>query len=210
MFATTLGLATWMAAQSARNRERQRCELRTLADRLAEAATHDDLTGCLNRRGFYRVLDDETVRARRYGRPLSLLLIDVDHLKLINDENGHAAGDRALLRVVDVLTSVARRSDVVARLGGDEFALLAPETTAAAATRLARRVHGELRRAEADHDVSVSIGVSAVSDGGASFDLMESADDALHAAKRAGRNRTAFASVSSAAPPASRPRADAG
>ncbi len=133
LMAGTLTLTMLMAAQSARNREEQARELHALAVRLEAEATRDGLTDCLNRRGFDSAIEAEVSRAIRYGRPVSLLLLDVDHLKTINDTRGHAGGDAALLQLAAALRRAGRPNDIASRFGGDEFALLAPETGIAGA-----------------------------------------------------------------------------
>lgn len=171
-------------------------------DRIQGLARTDALTGTLNRRGFEPLVEREAARARRSGRPLSMLVIDVDHFKSINDEYGHLWGDYALKRLAQRLASVCRASDAVARLGGDEFVMLLPETDLAAARAVAERA----RASVAQHDllrghpsradgarVTVSIGVaSGELDGRA---LLASADEALYEAKRKGRARVADVSV---------------
>ena len=164
------------------------------ADRLEALAETDALTGLANRRALRRRLTDDLRRARRYGSPVSLLLVDVDGLKRINDTRGHAAGDRVIRRVADAITATLREADLGARWGGDEFAILLPDTSADAARRSAERLAGHLRfRRGTDVDpVSVSVGI-------ATFDpaqdmrvnaeeLVHRADEAMYSAKRAGRD----------------------
>jgi diguanylate cyclase (GGDEF)-like protein len=186
-----LGLAVIAATQSARNRDLQAQELRALTSQLERLATHDALTSCFNRLGFDRAIEREVSRARRYDRPLTLLLLDVDHLKRINDENGHARGDAALRRVGSVLLHAGRRDDIAARLGGDEFALLMPETGPANALDRADRIHAALRGAASSPPITLSIGAASLGPGVTTPDeLLRTADRALYAAKKAGRNRT--------------------
>ena len=129
------------------------------ADRLLELSQTDPLTGLGNARVLEERIRDETARARRYRHPLSLLFIDVDGLKRINDQAGHVAGDAALRRVASALREAARRTDVAARWGGDEFALLAPETASDAGARLGERIRALVGRPGAEH-VTVSVGVA--------------------------------------------------
>jgi diguanylate cyclase (GGDEF)-like protein len=159
--------------------------------RLRTLASHDSLTGALNRGAFEQRLDAELARARRSGGELSLVIFDVDHFKAINDSYGHAAGDAALRGIGDVVAAGMRRSDVFGRLGGEEFGLLLPDTdiggAATAADKLRRRLAapGTGRR-----PLSVSFGV-AEAPGGArtARAMLVDADRALYAAKRAGRDR---------------------
>jgi diguanylate cyclase (GGDEF)-like protein len=163
------------------------------ADRLLELSQTDPLTGLPNARRLQERLAEESARARRYGHPLSLLFIDVDGLKAINDRGGHGAGDRALVRMATALRRTARSTDLAARWGGDEFALLAPDTTSGAALILGERVRTlvcEGARA-AGESMTVSVGLATTSgQGDASPEqLRANADVALYAAKRQGRDR---------------------
>ena len=180
-----------MAAIAAHNREEQGREVEALTIRLEGQATRDSLTGCLNRRGFDSAVEAEVSRAVRYRRPLSLLLIDVDHLKEINDERGHAGGDDALQQVALALHRAGRRNDLAARLGGDEFALVLPETDIAGALELAERLHSALREISGPLPVNVSIGAAGLNRHITQADqLRRVADAALYSAKQAGRGRT--------------------
>lgn len=165
-------------------------------DRLAALSQTDALTGLANRRALSSLLERELRRSVRYGMPASLLLIDVDGLKQVNDNQGHSAGDRVLRGVADAITEALRGTDVGARWGGDEFAIIAPNTTAEAALRSAERLI--VRVAEAGghnpwHSTTVSVGI-ATFDPVYSIDcdlerLLRAADDALYRAKASGRNQ---------------------
>ena len=163
------------------------------ADALVRLSRTDPLTGLGNPLAFEEHLAQETARAARYGEPLSLLAVDLDGLKRINDTRGHRGGDLALQAVARALGRGARGTDVAARIGGDEFALLAPSTASAAATALAERVRA-LVAAEEIAGLSVSVGV-ATTDGGEATPgrLREAADGALYEAKRRGRDRVVTA-----------------
>ena len=157
---------------------RTHCELQRLA-------TTDDLTGLANRRFFIEALEREVATAARYGSPLSILLLDLDNFKAINDTYGHSAGDQALADVANALAQELRTPDLVARLGGDEFAVLLPQTAAAAAAALGARLETAVAAAvRLPHHVSVSVGTSSFA-GGAASQLLESADRFLYGAKRA-------------------------
>ena len=163
-----------------------------LVAELADAAKRDPLTGLLNRRGFGEVMANEIARARRSERPFSLLIADIDHFKLVNDKGGHRAGDEALRRIGDLLTTGTRQIDIAARLGGEEFALLVPDTDSEGALAVAERLREELR-ADFKHDVApitVSIGIATFPrDADNADDLMLAADIAMYTAKRLGRDR---------------------
>jgi diguanylate cyclase (GGDEF)-like protein len=157
-------------------------------ERLRVLADEDALTGLLNRRAFMRELEQEVERSRRYGRPLTLVLCDLDHFKLLNDTHGHPAGDRALCHVAHVLATGLRSGDRAFRIGGDEFALLLPETVRAQAATAVRRVSAAFEaHAEASvPGLRVSCGVATLPDDAADGEaLIRQADSALYAEKRA-------------------------
>jgi diguanylate cyclase (GGDEF)-like protein len=169
-------------------------------DRLAELSETDALTGLLNRRALRRRLTDEIRRASRYATPMSLLVLDLDGLKRINDRRGHAAGDRAIRRVAESVTTTLRASDLGARWGGDEFAIVMPNATSAAAHHLAHRLMTHLHKHQEDDGdgaVTVSIGIAvfdpAVRSDPTPEELTRAADQALYAAKLSGKNRVSAA-----------------
>ena len=162
-------------------------------------ATTDGLTSVFNRRHFQMLASTEWLRFKRYGRPLSLLSLDVDNFKQINDRFGHDAGDLILKAIADDCSSVRRGTDVVARVGGEEFALLLPETNEAAAATVAERLrrliesHSKILSGK-DTQISVSIGVAgATLDMPNLEDMVKRADEALYEAKRSGRNQVVTA-----------------
>ena len=174
-----------------------------LYEQAEKMATTDGLTGLLNRRTFNSQLQGRLREAQRYGRPLSLLLLDVDHFKKVNDTHGHPAGDAVLRSVARLLAKEARETDIVARYGGEEMALILPETEARGAHAIAERIRkavgaephaseqGSLR-------VTVSLGLSTWPSGGETAEaLVKAADDALYRAKQGGRNRVCAANPSS-------------
>jgi diguanylate cyclase (GGDEF)-like protein len=165
-----------------------------LVDRLEREAAEDPLTGVANRRSLGLVCADEVDRAKRHGNAVSLVMLDVDHFKRINDTYGHLYGDEILVRVAEALRGAARRHDTVARIGGEEFALLLPEADPAAAYEVAeraRRLVSEILLPEGS--LSCSAGVSTVAGAGDEDDLFVAADRALYEAKRQGRARTVLA-----------------
>jgi len=164
------------------------------ADRLYELSASDPLTRLRNRRAFEARLREEFARSDRRAAPMSLLLVDLDGLKALNDAAGHRAGDEALIGVAAALRGGSRQADVAARWGGDEFALLAPDTGREEAAALAERVR-ELA-AGSGHGVSVSVGVAVLENLGRMGDaeaMVRAADAALYEAKRSGRNRVVMA-----------------
>ncbi|WP_095106094.1 sensor domain-containing diguanylate cyclase [Pseudomonas sp. Irchel 3E20] len=167
---------------------------------LAHLAATDSLTGLANRRTLDQALEREWARAQRSGRELSLLMVDIDHFKRLNDQHGHQLGDEALARVAAVVKANIRRpGDLAARYGGEEFAVVLPETDAIGAQRLAENVRAEVAQlapmAGEDTSITVSVGV-ATWHGQAEHSLdtlFYRADKALYRAKYSGRNRVEVA-----------------
>jgi diguanylate cyclase (GGDEF)-like protein/PAS domain S-box-containing protein len=159
-------------------------EQRSLEEQLRHQASSDSLTGLANHRRFFETLQGEVSRSNRTGREFSLVLLDLDGLKSVNDQFGHPTGDRALCRLAKILRDCCRSIDTAARHGGDEFALLLPETNSAAATRVAHRI-SELLATEAEQPVlSVSFGiVTHPKDADTIAALLDAADRALYAMK---------------------------
>ena len=186
---------------------------------LLDQARTDPLTGLANRRSFLERAREEIARSQRHGRPLSVLMADIDHFKRINDTHGHAAGDEALKRFAQALRDDLRPSDLIGRLGGEEFAILLPETSIADAPAVAERLRARVAALTIALDglefhMSVSVGVAPVdtavnkagpdarpgggsrSDSGSRLSIepaLKEADAALYRAKEAGRNRVAVA-----------------
>lgn len=157
-------------------------------DAMCDLARTDPLTGLLNRRAFAERLHDEVSRATRYRSPLSLLLLDLDGLKRINDRLGHHAGDSALQSLARSLRAGCRSADLAARWGGDEFVVLAPETRQAEALELAERIRAHV--AASPSGVAVSIGVATADPVTAAAAFLESAADAaVYQAKKQGGNQ---------------------
>jgi diguanylate cyclase (GGDEF)-like protein len=163
-----------------------------LVTSLDAAASTDPLTGLLNRRAFEDRFEAELLRAKRYDRPLTLAVFDLDHFKLVNDRFGHDVGDTALRQTAAALDRGRRASDVVARLGGEEFAVLFAETGQAEAHLVATRIADELSRVPVGDSVhlSISAGLAELGPGlEGRVPLMRAADAALYRAKAAGRHR---------------------
>jgi diguanylate cyclase (GGDEF)-like protein len=166
---------------------------------MSEQAARDMLTGLYNRRTFEQRLREETQRAARYGKPYSLMLLDIDRFKDVNDTYGHPAGDTVLRALADLLRDKARDIDTVARYGGEEFAVIMPETDGQTALRVANRLRADIGAlsielaAEQAIRATVSIGVACFphcADDAPS--LVEHADQALYVAKHSGRNRASL------------------
>ncbi len=168
--------------------------LQTLRRREAEMARmviQDPLTNVLNARAFAERLGQELDRNRRYPRPLSLMYMDLDNFKIINDTHGHQTGDAVLRLVADATRSSVRQADVVGRLGGDEFAVLMPETDARLADAAAKRLIAGLRNVfKGTPNVTASIGVvSCTATDASTDDLLRRADQAMYDAKKSGKDR---------------------
>jgi two-component system, cell cycle response regulator len=164
-----------------------------LVQRFADAASTDPLTELWNRRGFQEVLDTELARAQRDDRPLSLLIIDLDHFKAVNDRLGHPGGDAVLRSFGQQVRRLTRGVDVSARLGGEEFAILLPDAAKHDAFLVAERLRRAAKAAFVDTPapLTVSIGVACHPDDGDDPDeLMRAGDEALYAAKQLGRDRS--------------------
>lgn len=159
-------------------------EQRTLEDQLRHQASSDSLTGLGNHRRLFEVLHAEICRSNRTTREFSLMLLDLDGLKAINDQFGHVAGDRALCRLAQILRDCCRSIDIAARHGGDEFALVLPETGMAAATLVAQRICELLEKEAEAPALSVSIGIAShPKDAETIGTLLYAADKALYAMK---------------------------
>jgi len=162
-----------------------------------ELSITDDLTGLYNRRYFNQRLEREVQRAKRYRRPLSILMVDIDYFKNYNDINGHLLGDEVLKKVALLLESNLRKADIVARYGGEEFVILLPEIDKSHADQVAEKLRRtiELRnfpkeQYQPNKNLTISIGLSTLPDDSTnSRELIEFADRALYRAKAEGRNR---------------------
>jgi diguanylate cyclase (GGDEF)-like protein len=157
-------------------------------------AAIDALTGIANRRAFVQQGEVEVNRSRRYQLPLSVLLMDVDHFKQINDKFGHAVGDRVLAAMGAILKANLRMPDIPARWGGEEFVVALPSTSLSGAETVAERLRAAVEESNIQHDgakvpTTISIGVAELSAEDTLEAVVERADHAMYEAKSSGRNR---------------------
>lgn len=167
-----------------------------LEAKLRDLATTDALTGVANRRHFVDLAELEVARSQRYLRPMSLLMLDMDHFKSVNDAHGHDVGDMALITVVKVISGIMREQDICGRLGGEEFGLLLPETNKDQALYVAEKVRAEVEATPVllydggELRLTISVGAATLDEQTSNLDvLLKRADVALYAAKQNGRNR---------------------
>jgi diguanylate cyclase (GGDEF)-like protein len=188
-----LGLFAIQAAIAIRNAR--------LYSQIEQLSVTDELTGLLNRRGFFQLAEREFERALRFSRPLSALMLDIDHFKTVNDTHGHAGGDQVLSALADCFRQNTRAVDITGRYGGEEFALLLPEILQPEAIQIAERLRQSIADLSippgsvngdsppVDISITMSIGVASLSQDGQSLtDLLDRADQALYRAKDSGRN----------------------
>ena len=161
-------------------------ELKFLAD-------FDSLTGIYNRRKIEDILMFEIERSKRYGKPLSVLFIDIDNFKEINDTYGHRKGDQVLRRVASLIREELRSTDFVGRFGGEEFLVVLPETGPEEAVKVAERIRRVIERADfGGVKVTVSVGVTGYAEGERCGEVLERVDRAMYRAKANGKNRVVF------------------
>ncbi len=190
------GILVWMVAYISLRHLAVEDRLR---DSLRDAAFRDPLTGLYNRRFVFDSFRNELRMHRRYGDPLSVILLDADHFKQVNDRYGHSAGDAALRAIAEACNGSVRDTDIVGRFGGEEFIVLLPHTSAAAARNVAERIREamfgqELSWQEQNFGVTLSLGIAEAGVHADSLEeLVAAADEALYTAKRAGRNQTRIA-----------------
>ncbi|MFQ5342309.1 MAG: diguanylate cyclase [Anaerolineae bacterium] len=171
--------------------------LREARDQMEVLATHDSLTGLLNRRALYEHIEAEMNRAEREVEPMSVVLLDIDYFKVVNDQHGHLIGDQALCRVADTIVHNKRPYDWAGRWGGEEFLLVLPGATLAEASDIAERVRAAVAAAALPLPdgrrlhVQVSLGVTSMAptEPQPLDTLLQQADEALYRAKRQGRNQ---------------------
>jgi diguanylate cyclase (GGDEF)-like protein len=172
-------------------------ELESTNARLKETSFKDEVTGLYNRRFFTLRLEEELSRYRRFNHPVSVVLLDLDGFKAVNDEFGHVVGDETLRGVAQILMKHSRGINVVSRYGGDEFAVLLVETSKAGARLYADRIREVVAKYPFEHGkvVTSSFGVASLPDdeAGTAEQLFRAADEALYSAKKAGKNQVAVA-----------------
>jgi len=186
-----LAMRTWILQRAV---SRRTAALRRTTERLRQLAITDELTGLYNRRFFLERWQWEFERAKRYGRPLVCLMIDVNGFKQINDFLGHHAGDQVLQRVAKELTQHLRHADILARFGGDEFIIALPETSFEQATAVAEKLRGlAIQGPWSNHQhlgpVRLSVGLSHVQANPSAQQMIQQADAALYASKHAAKAR---------------------
>ena len=190
------GILVWMVAYMSLT---HLAEGNRLWASLHEAAFRDPLTGLFNRRYVFDAFRNELKKHHRYGDSLSIILIDADHFKQINDQHGHPAGDAALKTIARACNESIRDTDVVGRFGGEEFIILLPHTTSTAAEIVAERIRKSMLRREISWQgqrfaVRLSCGIAEAGVHADDFDaLIAAADQALYSAKKRGRNQTRIA-----------------
>jgi diguanylate cyclase (GGDEF)-like protein len=163
--------------------------------RAQRLAITDGLTGLYNRRYFEERLDEEIHRSRRYDRPMSILMIDIDFFKQFNDTCGHLKGDDVLRQLSHILQDHSRETDITARYGGEEFVMILPETSLESSRMLGERIRQAVDKAVFEGEeqipatkITVSVGVSCLTDDEGGYDALERADRALYKSKQAGKN----------------------
>ena len=188
-----IGLSGYLGALAARNHWSQAEAQAALSSTLARLATLDHLTGGLNRRAFDSRLSEEVDQAHRLGTGLSVLIVDVDHFKHVNDSHGHLVGDSVLSGVSAALRDACRPGDIVGRIGGDEFGLILPDTTGEVAAAVGERLRLAVRDLPLPVRVTLSIGAAQLTrDVDSSLRLLQAADLALYDVKSAGRDAVAL------------------
>ena len=171
--------------------------IESLKEDLKKAAIIDPLTGCYNKKETEILAEKFLKNYLRYNTPFSILMLDIDHFKRVNDTYGHLAGDFVLKEVASTIKNLARESDVCGRFGGEEFIILLPNTKLTGALKLAERIRNAIENKEFVFNnkkipLTISIGITSASKQDSIFSLVERADNALYAAKEGGRNRVEY------------------
>ncbi|MHC4344990.1 MAG: GGDEF domain-containing protein, partial [Planctomycetota bacterium] len=164
-----------------------------LFEKMQRQATTDGLTGLVNHKRIYEVLEKELWRCRRYGGPLSLIMVDVDNLKMINDTYGHRAGDKVIKKIANKIRECIRQIDTAGRYGGDEFAVILPSTALADAVVVAERMvsavaNSPVTWSDGHIALSISVGLGEYDGQTSPEDITSRSDEALYSAKQAGKN----------------------
>src|SRR4030095_9753215 len=165
-----------------------------IVSELQRSATTDPKTGAYNARFFHEILSRETARSQRYHASLSLLMMDLDNFKTINDTHGHVIGDKVLGQIARILQNCVRKIDLVFRVGGDEFGVVLPATTSEGAQHVADKILEKVRASNIlkslgySGTTTISIGIAEYRPGSPAESLVADADNALYAAKKDGRN----------------------
>lgn len=175
-------------------------KINTLINNLiTELSTTDDLTGLLNQSGFMKKIEEEFYRSQRYLKTFSVLMIDSDNLKLINDTYGHKYGSMVIVSIAEVIKNNIRRTDFAGRYGGDEFVVCLVETDLSGALEVAERIRKQFElksfftKDEKKFNITLSIGVSNYPKSGDTLmDVLENADKAMYESKSSGKNKTSF------------------
>ena len=179
--------------------ERDLTRYKKIERQLANLALFDSLTGTLNRPAFYQHAEKEFTRSKRYYRPLSVIMLDIDHFKRVNDQYGHHGGDQVLQIFAEACQEVIRNTDLMGRVGGEEFAMLLPDTSMKAAFNLAERLRERINKypylaGDMLIEITASLGVAELQSDDSDFKtLLQRADEALYSAKHDGRNRVKIA-----------------
>ena len=162
-------------------------------ERIQQQARTDGLTGLVNHKTFYEMLERELWRSRRFGEQISLIMVDVDNLKSINDRYGHRAGDKVIREISQRIKEMIRQIDIAARYGGDEFAIILPNTSLSEATVVTERLvelvaHGPVVWRKDRIPISISVGIGQLDENDTPDDIASRSDKALYSAKQAGKN----------------------
>jgi diguanylate cyclase (GGDEF)-like protein len=177
--------------------QQQTIALKKANDSLTQLSMQDSLLDVFNRRGFLEWLEREDAKYKRSGKPYSILLLDVDHFKKVNDRFGHASGDKALLHITDVLKKNVRGQDSIARWGGEEFIILLPYTDISDASVVAEKIRAAVENAplmlnNITIHCTITLGIASIKDFDSFEDCVSHADMMLYKGKESGRNRVMF------------------
>jgi len=168
-----------------------------LVENLEKHAIYDPLTQCFNKKEIEILLEKSLKEALRYNKPLSIMMLDIDFFKKVNDTYGHLAGDIILKEVANIIKSTIRNSDICGRFGGEEFIVVLPNTKLSGAMRLAERIRENIEKNKfvfknKKIPITISIGITSASKNDSLFSLIERADEALYEAKSKGRNKVEY------------------